>query len=151
MVLAEELTPERLIQAMEAGRFYSSSGVMLKKVVSSPKGLDVKVLPEKNVTYTIEFIGTRQSANLEGRPVLDKEGKPIRATNIYSKEIGEVLKTVEGTEASYRFQGNELYVRARVVSSKSHPNPSELGEAERAWIQPLVGPGAMRQEHSTDQ
>jgi hypothetical protein len=148
MVLADALTPQRLIRAMEAGQFYSSSGVSLTKVVSSPKGLEVNVLPDQEASYTIEFIGTRRTANLEGRPVLDKDGKPVRTTQIYSKDIGEVLKTVQGTSASYQFQGNELYVRARIDSSRKHPNPSEPGEIEHAWTQPVVGPGALAHQPS---
>jgi hypothetical protein len=146
MVLADELSPEHLIDAMEAGQFYSSSGVSLEKVASSAKGLEVTVRPDKDVTYTIEFVGTRQGANLAGRPVLDKDGKPIRTTQLYSEDIGEVLKTVSGTTASYEFQGDELYIRARVISSRKHPNPSEPGEFERAWTQPALGPKAMTQE-----
>ncbi len=143
MVLADELSPERLIGAMEAGRFYASSGVALVKVVSSPKGLKVQVHPEDGATYAIEFLGTKQSANLQGEPILDQDGKPIRATQIYSKDIGQVFQKVEGTEAAYEFEGDELYIRARITSSKKHPNPSEPGENERAWTQPAVGPAAL--------
>lgn len=148
MVLAEKLTPKSLIAAMEAGRFYASSGVTLKKVTSSAKGLELKVEPEKGVTYKIEFLGTRDDANLEGQPILDDEGKPIRATRRYDEAVGEVFKTVEGTEAAYQFQGDEIYVRARVISSKDHPNPSELGEKERAWTQPATGPAALTSRDS---
>ena len=147
MVLAEELTPESLITAMEAGQFYATSGVTLKKVVSSSQALEVEVQPENGAAYTIEFIGTRQSANLEGRPVVDKDGKPIRATQVYSNDIGEVIKTVQGTKARYEFQGDELYVRARITSSQAHPNPSEPGEPQRAWTQPALGK-AMAQKTS---
>lgn len=143
MVLAEKLTPESLIAAMEAGRFYASSGVTLEKVVSSAKGLDVTIEPEEDLSYKIEFIGTRKGTNLEGRPVLNQEGKPVRATQIYDKAIGEVFKTVKGTAGGYRFEGNEIYVRALITSSKDHPNPSEPGEKERAWTQPAVGPAAL--------
>ena len=41
------------------------------------------------------------------------------------------------TEAAYEFKGNELYVRAKVTSTKKHPNPSYMGEVECAWTQPL--------------
>lgn len=148
MVLAEKLSPEHLIQAMEAGQFYASSGVSLAKVASSSEALEVAVLPDEGVTYTIDFLGTRHGANLEGRPVLDEEGKPLRATMVYSDDIGEVLKTTSGNKARYQFQGDELYVRARVTSSRKHPNPSEPGEMERAWTQPALGPKAMSQESS---
>ena len=146
MVLADELTPERLIPAMEAGRFYASSGVNLAKVTSSPKGLQVQVQPEDGVNYTIEFLGTRKSANLEGKPVLDEEGKPVRATKIYGNDIGQVFQKVQGAQAAYEFEGDELYVRARITSSRKHPNPSESGENERAWTQPAVGPAVLATE-----
>jgi hypothetical protein len=49
---------------------------------------------------------------------------------------------VEGEQASYRFGSKDLYVRARVTSTKKHPNPSEIGDFERAWVQPVLGPAA---------
>ncbi|HUG92018.1 MAG TPA: hypothetical protein VML55_14360 [Planctomycetaceae bacterium] len=143
MVLAGELSAEALIAALEAGRFYASSGVTLDKVVSSPEGLDVAVRPDSGATYTIEFIGTRRGYDPRSEPVRDANGNEVRATRRYSDEIGTVLATAGGgTRASYRFAGDELYVRARVTSSKPHPNPSEPGEFERAWVQPLRGPAA---------
>jgi len=38
--------------------------------------------------------------------------------------------------------GNELYVRARVTSSKPHPNPFAEGDHEMAWVQPVLGGAA---------
>jgi hypothetical protein len=137
-VLAAELTPEALIEAMEAGRFYASSGVRLRRVESSPRELAVEIDPVEGETYTIEFVGTRKGYDGESEPVLDKEGKEVLATRRYSDTIGEVLQKVEGTKASYRFQGDEIYVRARVISSALHPNPSEVGEFQKAWVQPVV-------------
>jgi hypothetical protein len=49
-----------------------------------------------------------------------------------------VLKQVEGLVAFYELDGTELYVRARVVSSKAKESASSLDEKETAWIQPLV-------------
>ncbi len=139
VVLAEKLTPESLIAAMEAGRFYASSGVTLQSVTSSDDGLEVLVNEDPDVTYTIEFIGTRRGFKTASEPVLDKEGKEIRATRRYSNDIGQVLCKIEGPHGKYLFQGDELYVRARVTSSRLHPNPSEVGEFERAWTQPAIG------------
>jgi hypothetical protein len=34
-------------------------------------------------------------------------------------------------------RGDELYVRARVVSSKPKANPAYAGEVEMAWTQPV--------------
>jgi hypothetical protein len=56
----------------------------------------------------------------------------------YSGDIGKVLQRVEGTRARYVATGNELYVRARVISSTLHSNPYAEGDREMAWTQPLV-------------
>lgn len=141
-VLTEQLTPEALIAALEDGRFYASSGVRLEQITTSAIGMTVKVEAEPGVDYTIEFLGTRRGFNRESDEPLDQDGKPVRATRRYSDEIGQVFETLRGTSATYRFAGDELYVRARVTSTRQHPNPSEEGELERAWCQPLLGPAA---------
>jgi hypothetical protein len=140
MVLAEELTPRSLIRAMESGRFYASSGVRLEKLTATSRTLEISVFPEPETTYTIEFIGTREGYDAKSEPVLDKSGTEIHATRIYSNDIGKVFKTLSGSSASYEFSGDELFVRARITSSRLHPNPSTLGEFQRAWTQP-VRPG----------
>lgn len=140
MVLARDLSPESLIESMESGRFYASSGVTLSKVSSSGDKLEVEVAAAEGDQYVIEFIGTRKGYDPSSKPVLDDKGKEIATTRVYSDDIGQVLKKVAGPKASYEFSGDELYVRARVTSSKLHPNPSEPGEYERAWVQPVYGP-----------
>jgi hypothetical protein len=137
MVLAAKLTPEALITSMEAGRFYASSGVTLEQVTTTPKSIGITVQPDSDATYTIEFIGTRKGFDSKSTAVLDKDGKELPVTRRYSTDIGAVLKTVNATSATYDFTGDELYVRARVTSSRPHPNPSALGEFERAWTQPV--------------
>lgn len=144
-VLSESLDPGALVTAMEAGRFYSSSGVELLSVTSSNAGLSVQVKPQDGVNYTISFVGTKRGYDAKSTP-LEKDGKPIRGTRLYSDDIGEVFSTVEGETAEYKFAGNEIYVRATVVSDRKHPNPSEVGEVERAWVQPAVGPAAVVEE-----
>jgi hypothetical protein len=140
MVLANKLDTPTLIQALEAGRFYASNGVSLKQIESSPRGLAVEVTPVAGETYTIEFIGTRKGYDSHSHEVVDKDGNPIRTTHHYSDDIGATLFKVEGTKARYDFSGNEIYVRARITSSAAHPNPSEVGDPQRAWTQPVVGP-----------
>lgn len=146
MVLAKELTPESLVESLEAGGFYASCGVTLKRIATSPKEIAVEVEPLEGETYTIDFLGTRRGYDPAGKPVLDKDGKEVRATRVYSDSIGETLETVAGTKATYRFRGDEIYVRARVTSSADHPNPSEPGDKKRAWVQPVVGPAAPKQQ-----
>lgn len=144
MVLSPELGAEALINAIEAGRFYATCGVRLQEIASGPEGLDVAVDPEPGVSYTIDFIGTRKGFRRESTPVTDAAGKPIRATRRYSDDIGRIFKTVHGERGSYRFANDDLYVRARVISTKKHPNPSEIGDLEKAWVQPVGGPAALK-------
>ena len=93
-----------------------------------------------DVTYRIDFIGTKAGFNAESKPADGDECKANDVTRLYSNDIGAVLKSAEGTSASYTIDGSELYVRAVVTSSRLHPNPSEPGEFERAWVQPIVIP-----------
>lgn len=145
VALTSELTPEAIIAALEAGRFYASNGVALERIESSKNHLAVRVKPEVGVTYKIEFLGTKKGFDPKSDPVLDKDGKALDdVTRKYSADIGAVLKTVEGTSAEYRFAGDELYVRARITSSKLHLNPSEAGDFEQAWVQPVVGAAARK-------
>lgn len=136
MVRAVYLTPESIIRAMEAGDFYASSGVTLSAVTREGDTLAVEIQSEPGVTYTTQFIGTRrgfdQSSQLIGEP-----GKTLPHRR-YSKDIGAVLAEVQGTKASYKFAGDEIYVRAKIVSSKAKPNASAVDEVECAWTQPLV-------------
>ena len=55
-----------------------------------------------------------------------------------SSEFGAVLSEVKGPRAAYTFHGDELYVRAKIVSSKPKKSSSVVGETEVAWTQPLV-------------
>ncbi len=142
MVLTNQLTASTLIESLEAGRFYSSSGVTLKRIETSSEFYSVEVEPVAGETYTIEFIGTRKGYDATSQPVLNKEGREIRATRRYSRDVGETFAKVEGTQGVYRFEGDEIYVRARITSSAKHPNPSELGDPQRAWCQPVMLEGS---------
>jgi hypothetical protein len=138
MVRAPKLEIGELIKAMEAGDFYASSGVTLQDVRREKNQLAVEIAPEAGVTYTTEFIGTRKNFDRASEPVTDASGATLRVTQRYSKDIGTVLAKVEGTSASYTLKGDELYVRAHVVSSKAKADPGVAGEFEQAWTQPLV-------------
>ncbi|MEX2671052.1 MAG: hypothetical protein WD294_02960 [Phycisphaeraceae bacterium] len=69
----------------------------------------------------------------------------IRTTHRYSDDIGQVLYETTGHEATYEFEGDEIYVRARVISSELHPNPYVEGERKQAWIQPVIPGEGLRQ------
>jgi hypothetical protein len=137
MALTDTLTPDALVTSLEAGNFYSSSGVTLSSVQKDDKSLSVVVDAISDATYTIRFIGTRKDFDDQSRPASDDADKADTLTRVYSDEVGEVLKTVTGTKATYIFKGDELYVRAVVSSSQLHPNPGEKGDFQKAWVQPI--------------
>lgn len=117
MVQADSLTPSSLIKALENGAFYASTGVELSSIASDKTGLYVEVNEQQGIDYEIQFWGT-----LKANP----------------DSTGVLLKTAEGSKAQYVFTGNELYVRAKVISGKLKENPYKPGEVEVAWGQPHV-------------
>ncbi len=138
VVRAARLTPESIIVAMNAGDFYCSTGVTLNDVAFDGRTLTVAVDPEPGVRYTTQFIGTRRGYDPASRAVTDAEGKEMRTTRRYSHDIGAVLAQVEGPVGRYSFNGDEIYVRAKVISSHKNDKSHVPGECESAWVQPVV-------------
>jgi hypothetical protein len=141
MVRSHFLTPESIIHALEKGDFYATSGILLKSLRAAPNHLEFEIQTKSGVQYRTEFIGTRRGFDPASHPVKDKDGNELPVTRRYSPQVGEILAVVEGKRAAYRAEGNELYVRARIISSKPKQNPSATGEMEMAWTQPIF-PGA---------
>ena len=138
MVRAAYLTPEHLIRALEAGDFYASSGVLLHQLERTADTLKLEIAAESGVRYRTQFIGTRKNFDRTNTPVRNAAGEALRVTHRYSDEVGEVLAEMIGTSAAYTLKGDELYVRAKVISSKVKSNPYAKGEFEAAWTQPLI-------------
>ncbi|MGV3642130.1 MAG: histidinol-phosphatase [Adhaeribacter sp.] len=120
MVRAKELSPASLIAAMESGNFYASTGVELSEVEFEDGELEVKVKREKGVRYTIEFWGAKD------------DNSPL-------EQVRKKLKVVKGRKASYKLQPDDLFVRAKIISSKKQENPYQAGDLESAWTQPVRG------------
>ena len=95
--------------------------------------------------YRIDFIGTRRGFDTRNERILTATGAALRVTHRYSDEIGRVLLAVDRPVGEYRLQGDELYVRARVTSTRPKANPYREGEVEMAWVQPWV-PEASKEE-----
>jgi hypothetical protein len=117
-VAASALEANAIVEAMQAGQFYGSSGVDLVRFHADVKAFELEIAPEEGISYRVQFIGTR------------------------GDEIGALLSEQKGTLARYECVGDELFVRAVVISDRLHPNPSEEGEFEQAWLQPVLGPAA---------
>jgi hypothetical protein len=88
-VQAPALEPRALVEALEAGRFYSSTGVELQAVEASVTELRVVVRATAFSKYRVQFIG----------------------------QSGRVLREVAAPDARYTFTGDERYVRAKVLES----------------------------------
>lgn len=138
MVRSRELSANAIIAAMETGDFYASTGVQLNDVRREGRELSLEIAPEVGVTYKTEFIGTLEGFDPTSTPGLRPTNSIYAVTRRYSEQIGAVLAVAEGTQASYKLQGDEIYVRARVTSSKPKPNAFGTNETEMAWTQPLV-------------
>ncbi len=115
MVQSDSLTPASLITAMNAGKFYATSGVTLKGLETDENNLSVEVSAEPGIAYTISFIGCRKD-----------------------QSTPEVFKSVEGTEAIFELTEDILFVRCKITSSKLHSNPIENILYEMAWTQPVI-------------
>ena len=120
MVQATHLTPEKIIQALQAGDFYGSSGVTLDEVTYSPESRTLRLAIEAtaDATYTTRFIGS----------FAPSAGEP---------RVGVELAVVEGLTPSYTLTGDELYVRAVVTSSQPPADPVWKEQRQQAWTQPV--------------
>jgi len=131
MVRAGALTPGSIIEAMERGDFYATSGVTVDDIRLAKGKYSFRIQPEKGVTYTTRFIGTRKNFKASSDLAKRNSLKPDQVG------IGVILGQTQSLEPSYTFDGDELYLRAEIVSSKKKANPYAAGEHERAWLQPV--------------
>lgn len=137
MVRSPHLTADAIVNRMDAGDFYASSGVVLSDVGTKDGAYSFRIRGEAGVTYQTQFIATMSDTVLDSEDILGKDGKPAEVTRRYSADVGKVVATSDSLTPTYTFTGKELYVRAKVTSSKPHPNPYQKGDTEAAWTQPL--------------
>lgn len=114
MVRTDSLGIGKLIDALEEGEFYASTGVELKDFSFKANRFAVEVAPQNGASYTISFIGCRKG---------EKEAK--------------LLHEVKGTSASFEVEKDMLFVRAKVISSLPPDNPIENMSSQMAWLQPV--------------
>lgn len=115
MVNSKSLDASSLIAAMEAGDFYSSTGVELAQLTVDNNKISLAVAEENDVTYTIEFIGVKKG-----------------------EEESTVVEIIHGSNGTFTVTEEYLFVRARVSSSKLQPNPFQQGDQMMAWTQPMM-------------
>lgn len=88
-VRAPTLDATALMQALEAGHFYASTGVEISDIRVTARRIEIEIEPRQDFRYTTEFIGGG----------------------------GGLLKTTGGTTAVYELDGPTPYVRARITDS----------------------------------
>ncbi len=99
VVRAAELTRDAIVGGIERGDFYASTGVELDELEIDEEGISLRVRQNEDWEYAVTFTGRG----------------------------GTTFAQTAGPEATYRFRGNEGYIRATVTCS----NPI------KAWTQPV--------------
>jgi hypothetical protein len=89
MARSRELTPGAVLEALEDGDFYVSTGVGLEDIRRSRKGLRIRIKKEEGFTYRTEFIGP----------------------------LGTILAESASLKPVFRRRNGVTYVRARVIAS----------------------------------
>jgi hypothetical protein len=89
MVRAESLSAQAILQSLEEGDFYGTTGIVLKDVRPGPLTYAIDIQPWTDAKYTTLFIG----------------------------KGGRILEADHGLVASYTIRGNEGYIRAKIVAS----------------------------------
>jgi hypothetical protein len=89
VVRAAQLETRALLDAMERGDFYASTGVVLDDLAATSRSITIKVKTQPSSKYRIQFIG----------------------------RDGRVVSEVPDASATYQFTGSEGYVRAKVIES----------------------------------
>jgi len=89
VVRADTLTPRAILDAMERGDFYSSTGVELSDYSVDETAITITIRTTTFSKYRVQFIGRG----------------------------GKLLSEVTSSPATYQFRGGEGYVRARVIES----------------------------------
>ena len=115
MVESDSIHTPKLIAAMEEGKFYASSGILLKKIWNDKKAYHIEIEPEDGINYEIIFYG-------------------------YNKDYETVkeLYRSTGIKANYTFNKNDVFVRAKIISDQKIKNPYRKGETAQAWTQPIL-------------
>ncbi len=115
MVEADSLSANYLIEAMEKGAFYASTGVELETIALDNNKISITVVEEPDVNYKITFLGSKKE-----------------------NPTPEEFATIKGPKASFDLTDDILFVRCRISSSKLQDNPIENIIYEMAWTQPIL-------------
>lgn len=89
MVQARALEARAIVESLEAGWFYATTGVVLQDVLIESRSITIHIQPEADFKYRTEFLGAH----------------------------GGVLHVSENNPAVFELRARESYVRAKVIDS----------------------------------
>jgi hypothetical protein len=89
MVRAERLHPHALLEALERGEFYASTGVELRELQTNEQEIAITIKEDPTAKYRIQFVG----------------------------KGGKLLKEEITSPGRYHIRGDEGYVRGKVLDS----------------------------------
>ncbi len=115
MIKADSLNPTSLINSMENGAFYASTGVMLENIYLKNNTLMIRVKSNEGINYKIQFIGA-----------------------VSDSETIQIFKTVEGPTGEFVLSEGIMFVRVKIISDVLQTNPFQEGDYESAWTQPVI-------------
>jgi hypothetical protein len=104
---AKSLTVSEIMQAMQTGHFYASTGVTLESYSADDRGIAIQIVQRQDWNIT-QKASTRYITRFVGAN-------------------GRTLAEVPGLSPHYAFRGDESYVRASIIDS----------DGRRAWTQPV--------------
>lgn len=143
-VLSDRLETNAILTNLLAGRSYISTGLEFSHIAFDGKTLEVKLAPQVEGEYRIEFIGTKQDYDETSKLIQTdgKDGRPTRTIECWSQEIGRVFAQIDGLEGSYTLKADDLYVRAKAyrlgAGTVDHGKAYKISplSADGAWSQP---------------
>jgi hypothetical protein len=119
-VLAESLDARELMESLERGLFYASTGIVVERLNIERDRLEVTIQPRGDFRYTTEFIGP-------GGTILKRAHGNRVSFTLGETAGGPLSYLLESAAGRGLAEGPLPYVRARIRDS---------GGA-RAWIQPV--------------
>ncbi len=139
MVKAEKLEANALVEAMQRGDFYASTGVTLEEVNFDKKTgfLRLKIKGEPGVNYVTEFRGTwkKYDRAVKEVPAPADDNYPVRLQ--HSEDVGDVLGRSVALDPVFQITDDHLYIRAIVTADRDMTNPATPGQKQKAWTQPV--------------
>ena len=119
MVRARELTADAIVDAMDRGDFYATTGLELSDYEVTPKSISIGIRLKTRFKYDVTFIG-RDGRILEKVPVTN-DAPAAGAPGGQARSSPPVV---------YEIRGDEGYVRAKITDSNGYV----------AWTQPVLVP-----------